>query len=243
MAKRTSNPLLAVALCRVSTDADRQELGVQAQKDDINAWAAKAGVTIVAWHIEEVSGGASFEKRPTLLAALADVAEHRAGFLVVQRLDRLSRDSMTALLAEMALSKSGAELATADGVGAGSDPASVFLRTVLVGASGLEKAWIALRIKKALAVKRTRGEMTGSAPYGYRVELETRNGKEVKVLVPDAEEQATVAVLRDLRTGLTFREVVDEAARIGVVSRSGKPFGLGQISKMLAHKSDEATGT
>ena len=41
-------------------------------------------------------------------------------------------------------------------------------------------------IKSALAVKKARGEMTGAAPYGYRV------AEDGKTLVPDEREAAVL---------------------------------------------------
>jgi len=53
----------AVAYLRVSTD--RQELGPEAQRAAIEAWATREGVTVAAWHVEAgVSGAAPIADRP-----------------------------------------------------------------------------------------------------------------------------------------------------------------------------------
>ena len=44
-----------IAYIRVSTS--RQDLGPEAQRDMIAAYAARGGHQVVAWHREEVSGG------------------------------------------------------------------------------------------------------------------------------------------------------------------------------------------
>jgi len=55
--------------------------------------AAASCVEVLAWREERgVSGGAELTERPWLLAALDDVAAHRAGLLVVAKRDRLARD-------------------------------------------------------------------------------------------------------------------------------------------------------
>src|SRR5665213_3746335 len=122
MPRSTGDPKVAVAYVRVSTDTDRQALGAQAQRDAIERWAEATGVTIAQWFVEEVSGGAALDKRPLLLEAIATVATLGAASLVVQRLDRFSRDPLTAALAESELRKNGASLACADGHGGGDDP-------------------------------------------------------------------------------------------------------------------------
>ena len=194
---------LVVAYVRVSTDLERQELGAEGQRVAIEKGAASSGRTIVAWHVEEVSGGAPLDKRPVLLQALASLAVHHAGTFVVQRLDRFSRDPMTAALAETELRRHGAVLACADGAGSGDDPTAELVRGILLNVARFEKAMIRARIKAALAVKKTRGELTGAPPYGWRV------GSDGKTLERDPHEQGIRERLASLRAaGLTMRETV-----------------------------------
>src|SRR5262249_49833034 len=56
------NSATAVALLRVSTTRERQALGLQAQREAIAAWAKKAGVRIVAEHVDEASGAAPVDE-------------------------------------------------------------------------------------------------------------------------------------------------------------------------------------
>src|SRR5262249_40125593 len=147
---------IAVGYIRVSTDIERQALGAQAQRNAIEQWALKNGVTIPHCYVETVTGGASLDKRPVLLEAIATVAAVGAASLVVQRLDRFSRDPITAALAESELRKHGASLVCADGAGSGDDPTSELIRGILLSVARFEKALIRSRIKAALAVKRSK---------------------------------------------------------------------------------------
>lgn len=195
------NPKLAVAYIRVSTDTERQALGAQAQRTAIEQWAERQGVTVLEWHVEQVSGGASLDKRPVLLAAIASVAAQGAGYLVTQRVDRFSRDPVSAALAESSLRKSGACLVTADGAGSGDDPTSELLRGILLSVARFEKALIRARIVAALAVKKANGERLGAPRFGTKV-VEGN-------LVDNPREQATKARLRELRaSGLKLREIL-----------------------------------
>jgi len=223
----TGNPKLAVAYLRVSTDSDRQALGAEAQRQAVLRWAESNGVEIAKVFLEEVSGGAPLDKRPVLLEAIAMVGALGAGSLVVQRLDRFSRDPLTAALAECELRKIGASLVCADGAGSGSDPTSELIRGILLSVARFEKALIRSRIKAALAVKRSRGERVGGAPpYGFRVE-----GKQ---LVVDADEATTKERLRQWRAeGMTIRALQDRATAEGIVSRAGKPFTLAAIHALV----------
>jgi DNA invertase Pin-like site-specific DNA recombinase len=160
------------------------------------------------------------------LQAIATVATLGAGSLVVQRLDRYSRDPLTAALAEVELRKNGASLRCADGAGSGDDPTSELIRGILLAVARFEKALIRSRIKAALAVKRSRGERIGATPYGTRAEG--------KALAVHSEEAATMQRLRELRSaGLTLRAVMAQATQEGLRNRVGRPFTLAAVHKLV----------
>jgi DNA invertase Pin-like site-specific DNA recombinase len=221
------DPKLAVAYVRVSTDTDRQALGAEAQRQAIERWAHGAGVHVAQWYVEEVKGAAPLDRRPIFLEAIATVATIGAGSLVVQRLDRFSRDPLTAALAEAELRRHGATLAVADGAGNGEDATAVLIRSILFAVARFEKEMIRARIKAALAVKRSRGERLGGAPpYGF--------GAEGKLLVPNFDEASVKERLRQWRAeGMTIRALQTRAATEGLLSRAGKPFTLAAIHALV----------
>ena len=236
----SGNPAIGITYCRVSTDLTRQELGAEAQHDAIRRWAVKEGVTVARWFDEEVSGGAELARRPVLLQAMAAVAAEGAGLLVVHRLDRFSRDPLTAALAEAELRRHGASLACVDGGGGGggggggTDPTAELIRGVLLAVGRFERAMIRARIRSALAVKRSRGELTGRPAFG------SRRGADGKTLEEHPGEQATLRRVRELRAaGLTLEAVIVTAASEGHLGRTGRPFTFAAIHKMVtAHAED-----
>jgi DNA invertase Pin-like site-specific DNA recombinase len=155
----------AVALLRVSTPD--QVLGLSAQRHDIEVYAASHGITVVSWHSEVISGGASFLDRPVLLAAIADLAVLRADYLIASKWDRLSRDPMTGVMIEAEARKSGATVVAADGAGNGNDPAAELFRGMLLLFGQFERRMIGVRTKAAMAVKKARGELVGRPPRGW----------------------------------------------------------------------------
>jgi DNA invertase Pin-like site-specific DNA recombinase len=222
---RPGSPALAVGYVRVSTD--RQELGPEAQRAALEAWAGAHGVTIVAWHCDAgVSGGADLADRPELGAALGALRAHGAGVLAVARRDRLARDVAVAAAIERAVSQCGARVVSADGAGNGDSPADGFLRTILDAAAAYERELIRARTRAALRAKRARGERAGEVPYGFTADATGR-------LAPHAGEQAVIRQVHALRAaGLSLRAVVTELARAGLVSRAGKPLALTQIARI-----------
>ena len=102
------------------------------------------------------------------------------------------------------------------------------MRGILFAVARFEKAMIRARIKAALAVKKRRNELTGVAPYGWRV------GRDGKTLEPHHEEAATLERLRSLRaTGLTIRRIQQEATASGLLGRTRKPFTIAAIHAMV----------
>lgn len=222
---RTTNPLAAVAYLRVSTD--RQELGPEAQRASIEAWARAQGVTVVAWHTDAgVSGGSDLDARPELAAALGSLKAHRAGVLVVAKRDRIARDVAIAIAIERAVSRLGARIASADGVANGDTAADSFLRTILDGAAQYERALIRQRTKAALKAKRARGERAGNVPFGFTALVSG-------ALAEHEGEQAIIGHVRTLRAaGLTLRGIVAELARGGFVGRTGRALALPQVARI-----------
>lgn len=81
--------------------------------------------------------------------------------------------------------------------------------------------------KAALAAKKARGEMTGSAPYGFRL------GADGKTLVRDEAEQAVLAEVAERRgAGMSIRAIVAALAARGFASRGGRPFAIASVHAM-----------
>ncbi len=84
----------AVAYIRVSTDQQaRSGLGLDAQRVAINRFAQAEDITLIGEYVEHYSGKGSnaLDRRPELKAAL-DQARSVDGYVLVSKLDRLSRD-------------------------------------------------------------------------------------------------------------------------------------------------------
>ena len=225
--KRFGNPFQAVGYLRVSTD--EQALGPEAQRATVQAWAAREGVAIVAWHLDDgVSGAAPLEARRGLAAALGDLRARDAGLLVVQKRDRLARDVVVAAMVERAVRGAGARVISADGTGNGDTPADAFMRTVIDGAAAYERALIRQRTREALRAKKVRGERVGGIPYGFRL------GADGVHLVRNDEEQRIIAEAWALRAaGLTLAQVRESLAARGMVNRKGRPFSLPALHHMV----------
>lgn len=222
-----TNPLVAVAYLRVSTA--EQHLGPEAQRAAIEAWAVREGVCVASWHLDKgVSGGSKLSERPGLLEAFRALRELGAGLLVVAKRDRLARDAWVSLSIERDVAGAGARIQAADGAGNGVTPEDKFMRTMLDGAAEHVRDVIRARTKAALAVKRARGQRTGSVPFGSRVAADGVH------LEPLPSEQAVIRVVQGLRAdGRSLAAIAGELAARGMVSRTGRPFLPTQVLRML----------
>lgn len=228
MTRRTRPGSVAVAVGYLRVSTDRQELGPEAQRASIEQWATASSVTVAAWFTDTVSGASELSDRPGLAAALAALRAHGAGVLVVARRDRLARDVAVAAAITRATEQCGARVVSADGSANGEGAADSFLRTILDAAAAYERELIRTRTKAALRAKRERGERAGELPFGY---ADAGDGR----LVPEESEQRTLRLVSELRgQGLTLRAIVAEIEAQGIRSRSGKPLGLTQVSRIVS---------
>jgi DNA invertase Pin-like site-specific DNA recombinase len=227
---RTGNSLVAVAYIRVSKDD--QKLGPEAQRASIEGWAAREGVQVVAWHVDQgVCSVTPVEGRPALVAALASLRQHGAGVLVMAKRDRIARDPMLTRAVEGEAARMGAVVVSAAGeASGGTAPADVMMRGVVDLFAEYERGLIRARTAAALAVIRARGHKTGgSLPYGFTL------GSDGRTLVAVEGEQVTVARARQLSgEGCTLRAVAAQLAAEGRTSRTGRAFAAVQVSRMLA---------
>ena len=228
----------AIALVRCSTQS-QAEMGISlhSQEDAIGSYAEKKGLTIIKTFVDAgVSGGASLDKRPGLLGALAELG--KGDTLLVAKYDRLARDLMLQLTIERMVSRKGAFIVAVDNEGAsGDDPSATLLRRLLASVSEYEKAVISIRTKDANKARRKRNLPCSHAPYGFKVGADG-------CLVEEPTENQTWIRAMAIRNepiqsglsskGLSWRLVALALNDEGFTNRAGNPWtiqNLFQINK------------
>ena len=206
----------AIIYTRVSTtDQAESGAGLAAQSASCAAYAAKAGINVIGTFTDAaISGAAGIEDRPGLMAAVAGL--RRGDALVVYRRDRIGRDDLAILMIERAVSRKGATILSADGIGNGSDPSSQLMKGIVDAFSVYELAMIRSRTKAALAAKRKAGERTGEVPFGWRLDDAGR-------LAEDAAEQNVLAKIMACRAaGMSLRQIAAILTGGGIVTKKGR---------------------
>ena len=230
MSKRAKQGDSAVAVAYLRASKDEQKLSPAAQRASIEAWAAREGIQVVAWCVDQgVSSVTPIDERPALGEALSAIQAHGAGVLAVAKRDRISRDVVLTVMVERAARACGATVQSAAGEGNGDSPADQFMRTVIDGAAQYERALIRSRTKAALAVIRASGRKTGGGvPYGYEIATDGQT------VLPLPAEQSAIQRARELARGnLSLRSIAAQLASDGLVSRSGRPFSACQVQRIL----------
>lgn len=205
----------AVAYVRVSTtDQADSGAGLAAQRAAIEAYAAKAGLTITSWNEDAgISGAAAIEDRPGLMAAIGEL--RRGSVLLIAKRDRIARDTFLALVVEKAAAKRGATIATADGVANGDTPADQFMRSILDATAQFERSMIRQRTRTAMAAKRRAGERTGEVPFGW----DLVDGR----LVENAAEQIVIRCILDCRAnGVSLRQIAAILNGRAIATKKGR---------------------
>jgi DNA invertase Pin-like site-specific DNA recombinase len=149
-----------IAYYRVSTDGQgRSGLGLEAQRDAVTKFAANEGMEIADEYVEvETAKGAdALEKRPQLSAALRK-ARHLGAYIVVSKLDRLSRDVH---FISGLMSKRVPFIVTQ--LGRNVDP---FMLHIYAALAEKERAMISERTKVALRAAKSRGVQLGNPNVG-----------------------------------------------------------------------------
>ncbi|MCR9161172.1 MAG: recombinase family protein [Nannocystaceae bacterium] len=219
----------------VRTSTSRQDLSPEAQRHAIEDWAARHGVTIVAWGEDVgVSGSVHPLERAGFGQALHEMDLHRAGTLLVARLDRLTRRALDHGVIEADFAKTNRRLVTADGVGNGSSAEAKLIRSVLAAVGEYERRLIAARTRAALAAKRRRRERTSHLPpLGYRFDP-----MDPQKLAPDWTERANIRRAAELkRAGHTWNEVAEVMTAEGRKPR-GRAWTAKQLSRWMSRCPD-----
>jgi len=158
-----------VCYFRVSTDKQAESgLGIEAQKQAVEGFCARQGLSVVSTHTDEgVSGKTNLQDRPALLDAFASLEETAAQAIVVAKIDRLSRDILIQLTLEKTLEQLGARLISAAGEGTEDEsPQSTLVRHILAAVAENEAAMVSVRTKAAMKAAKARGTHTGRPPMG-----------------------------------------------------------------------------
>jgi site-specific DNA recombinase len=165
MKKKSDNtPKSAVAYLRVSTSEQSESgLGLKHQRDSIKRFAKQQGLRIRKYYTDAgISGAKGINQRPALSEMLSDLKPNTV--VIVQKIDRLSRDTFLNLWIEKECGKVSCQILSASGEGNGDSATDKLLRGIISNFAQFEREMISQRTKDAMS-KLTR--KVGRPPFGF----------------------------------------------------------------------------
>ncbi len=217
----------AIGYIRVSTSMQATDgVSLDAQRAKIEAWCALNDYELAAVHVDAGISGKRMKNRPGLQDALADCQKGSA--LVVYSLSRLSRSIRDTLDISDNLAKVGADLVSlSEKIDTTSAAGKMVFRMLSVMAQ-FESDQISERVTMGMQHKKLQGGRVGTLPYGKKL------ADDNDTLIDDEDEMLIIAAIHKYHEGgLSLRNIVTRINEQGYKSRSGKPFQLTQVARIV----------
>jgi DNA invertase Pin-like site-specific DNA recombinase len=221
----------AIAYLRTSSAAN-----VGADKDSdkrqraaIEAFAQRAALEITEeFYDQDVSGADPIESRPGFSALLDRIESNGVRTVVVEDASRFARQLIVQEAGIIALIERGVRVLTSSGddLTETSDPFKVAMRQIAGVFAQLEKA----RLVSKLKVARDRKRATGVKVEGRKSYAEIDAAEHGGQMIAHARRLRRKSPKGGRRS---LRDIAAELARLGFVSRSGRPYAATAIGRML----------
>jgi DNA invertase Pin-like site-specific DNA recombinase len=213
-----------IGYIRVSTsEQGNSRNGLDAQRADLQRFAAAEGLELVTIEEEVASGALDLTKRPVLHKALALARKHKCA-VVVSKLDRLSRDVafISALMAR------GVPFVVAE-LGTDVDP---FVLHLYASLAEKERRMIGIRTKQALASLKAKGVKLGNLSS---LPTAAANGHASIVANADAfASNLRPTVQRMLDAGMSLQAIARELNAQGTPTARGGQWAATTVSNLVA---------
>lgn len=217
-----------VAYERVSTARQGASgLGLEAQRNAIDTFAAARGAEILARFTEVESG--KIANRPELTAAI-QLARLTGATLVIAKLDRLSRNAAFLLT----LRDSGVGFLAVD-----MPEANDLTVGIMALVAQAEREAISRRTKEALAVAKARGAKLGNPNGAAALRRAGKGGAALRAAVSANADRFAVElepVLQDIQKAghVTLRAIAADLNRRGMRTRRGGAWQVSNVRNLLA---------
>jgi len=217
------------AYLRLSTDELKQTHSFNVQEQAINDYAKTHDLAPIESYFKDTMSGAELTKRTALMELLGLIK--KGDKVIIQKLDRLSRDTLQTGWIRTEIVRRGAELVIVETTADSNDPLGVLMEQIITAFAQYERQMIKSRIQSTLDLKKAKGEkLGGSVPFGYSVVLE----QGIKKLVPCEKEQRVIASIKRYHVkGLSLRAIADKLKSKGVTTKTGREFKAMQIKRVI----------
>lgn len=211
-------PKIGAAYIRVSSD-DQLEYSPESQLKVIREYARREGYVIPEEYVyreEDGISGKTASKRPAFRLMIATAKETEPPFdsIFVWKFSRFARNQEEAIMYKNLLKKKGISVRSVSEPSSDS-PFSSLIERIIEWMDEYYLINLAGEVRRGMTEKATRGEVMGTAPFGYRAVD--------KVLVPDENAETVRYIFRSYAEGKGCRALAEELGARGVRTRRGNP--------------------
>ena len=213
----------AIGYIRVSTEAQDEKYGEQAQKDAILEYAKKNGYEVERFFIDVISGAEADKPQwNVILSELVNNPPYEA--VIVFKTDRVSRDVQHYYYYEFQLERKGVKLVSTQEHFEGVDPCMAkFLKSTILFMAEQERENIKLRTAGGRRAKaKIGGYAGGRCPLGYNV-------VDGKFEINPAEAPIVKMVFALRKDGVSYDAIAKMLKEDGFHTKSGGDFTMSHI--------------
>ena len=223
----------AIGYIRVSTNAQDDKYGKEAQKEAIVQYASEHNIKIVQWLTDVVSGVK--EVRPSwnvILSEQSDVSNPPYDCVIVFKSDRVARDVKLFFYYEFLLRKKNIELFSVnDDFANVPDAFKDIMKSLVIFMAEQERNNITLRTSAGRKIKADKGGYAGGrCPYGYE-----SVGGSLQVCEAQAQVIKTIFLLRDTQH-FTYEGIADYLNDNHIYTQTGKLWQKATIKYVLDNR-------
>lgn len=202
---------------------EKQDTTHESQELECRAWADHNGYEVSGSFHDDCSGSVEVSEREGFLNAVN--ALQSGDVLIIKRRDRLGRSTTVNAIADQIVERIGARIISIDLGDMTMTPEGALIKGIFDQFAAFELALIKQRSKAALALRKRKGLITGSAPLGMSAD---DDGK----LIPNEGERQAINRARELRAqGLKLRVIALRLSEEGIKARSGQAPSIATLSR------------
>jgi DNA invertase Pin-like site-specific DNA recombinase len=214
--------VIKYALIYTRRSTEKQDSTHESQEQECRAWAKLKGYHPRGVFTDDCSGSIPVNDRIGFLRA---VNELKCGeVIIIKRRDRLGRDAMVNAMAESYIERQGGKIITTE-IGETDSPEGKLIKGIMDQFAQFELALIRERTKAALALRQSKGLVTGQPPLGKSV-------NNLGYLIVNESEKTWIKLAKTLRSdGYSHKNISLYLEAVGCTARSGRPPSISTVSR------------
>jgi site-specific DNA recombinase len=226
---------------RTSTNDGRQDLSLEVQEDKIKKYCELTNKKLLQIYTDKISGGTKATERPEMKKLLTRLQNGEGDGVVCAKTDRISRNftDFVALLEYFINNK--IDFFSIDPQLDTSTPIGKMMIQILSSFGEMEKTQTKSRINDTIKLKKQKGDLLGTAPFGMKSK-ETdeilKNGKKKKILEVDENEKVIIEKIIELKKNkMSNKKICEELTILKMSNRKNIKWNPEQIRRILKNNS------